>query len=62
MSRGRVKNRKKLFLIIGAVVVLAAVVAFTVAHNSQNVTTVQTGKVAKQDVAATVSASGAHSP
>jgi HlyD family secretion protein len=57
-----VKNRKKLFLIIGAVVVLAAVVAFTVAHNSQNVTTVQTGKVAKQDVAATVSASGEIKP
>jgi HlyD family secretion protein len=57
-----VKNRKKLFIIIGAVVVLAAVVAFTVAHNSQNVTTVQTGKVAKQDVAATVSASGEIKP
>jgi HlyD family secretion protein len=62
MSRGNVKNRKKLFLIIGAVVVLAAVVAFTVAHNGQNVTTVQTGKVGKQDVVSTVSASGEIKP
>jgi HlyD family secretion protein len=62
MSRGNVKNRKKLFLIIGGVVVLVAVVAFTVAHNGQNVTTVQTGKVGKQDVVSTVSASGEIKP
>ncbi len=62
MTRGNVKNRKKLFIIIGAVVVIVAVVAFTVAHNSGNVTAVQTGKVAKQDVTSTVSASGEIKP
>src|ERR1700747_308530 len=62
MSRGSVKSRKKLFIIIGAVVVLGCIVAFTVAHNGQNVTTVQTSKVAKQDVVSTVSASGEIKP
>jgi len=62
MSRGIVKNRKKLFIGIAVVIVLGAVIAFTVAHNSNNVTTVQTGKVAKQDVVSTVSASGEIKP
>ena len=62
MARGNVKNRKKLFIIIGVVVVLVAVVAFTVAHNSNNATVVQTGKVAKQDIVSTVSASGEIKP
>ncbi|MGZ4816346.1 MAG: efflux RND transporter periplasmic adaptor subunit, partial [Terriglobales bacterium] len=62
MTRGNVKNRKKLFIIIAAVVVVAAVVGFTVAHNGNNVTAVQSGKVAKQDVTSTVSASGEIKP
>jgi HlyD family secretion protein len=57
-----VKNRKKLLIIIGVVVVLAGVVTFTVMHNGSNVTPVQTGKVAKQDVTSAVSASGEIKP
>lgn len=62
MARGNVKNRKKLLIGIGAGVVVVAVVGFTVAHNGSNVTQVQTGKVAKQDVVSTVSASGEIKP
>lgn len=62
MARGTVKNRKKLFIIIGVVIFLVAVVGFTVAHNSNSATPVQTGKVAKQDVVSTVSASGEIKP
>ena len=62
MTRGIVKNRKKLFIVIAVVIVLAAVVGFTVVHNGSNVTAVQTGKVAKQDVTSTVSASGEIKP
>lgn len=56
------KNRKKLLIGIGVVVVLAAVVAITVVRSGKNVTTVQTGKVAKQDLNSTVSASGEIKP
>ncbi len=56
------KNRKKIFIGIAIVVVLAAVVGVTVVRSSNNVTTVQTGKVAKQDVISTVSASGEIKP
>jgi len=62
MSRGNVKSRKKIFIIIAVVVVLGAIVAFTVAHNSNTATAVQTAKVAKQDVVSTVSASGEIKP
>ena len=62
MTRGTVKNRKKLFIIIAVVVALGAAVAFTVAHNSNTATAVQTAKVAKQDVVSTVSASGEVKP
>jgi len=61
MARGNV-NRRKLFIIIAIVVIVVAVVGFTVAHNSKSVTAVQTGKVAKQDVTSTVSASGEIKP
>jgi HlyD family secretion protein len=57
-----VKNRKKLFIGIGVLVVIAAVVAITVLKSGQNVTTVQTGKVARQDLNSTVSASGEIKP
>ena len=56
------KNRKKLFIILGVVVILAAVVGFTVMNSGKNVTTVQTGKVGKQDLNSTVSASGEIKP
>jgi len=57
-----VKNRKKIAIIVAVVVVVIAIVGFTVAHNSNNVTQVQTGKVTKQDVTSTVSASGEIKP
>ena len=56
------KNRKKIAIIVAVVVVVIAIVGFTVAHNSNNVTQVQTGKVTKQDVTSTVSASGEIKP
>jgi len=62
MIRGNVKSRKKLFIVIAVVIVLGAVVAATVAHNSNSSTAVQTAKVAKQDVVSTVSASGEIKP
>ena len=61
-NRGNVKNRKKLIIGILAVVVVAAIVGFTVMNSNKNVTTVQTGKVAKQDLNSTVSASGEIKP
>jgi len=62
MIRGNVKNRKKLIIGIVVVVVVVAIIGFTVAHNGNNVTQVQTGKVGKQDVVSTVSASGEIKP
>lgn len=56
------KNRKKLLIGIAGVIVLAAVVGITVARSSNNVTTVQTAKVGRQDVVSTVSASGEIKP
>ncbi len=51
-------------IIIGSViaVVLIAIVAFTVTQGSRNAITVQTGQVAKQDLATVVSASGEIKP
>jgi HlyD family secretion protein len=57
-----VKNRKKLFIGIGVLVVIAAVVGFTVLKSGKNVTAVQTGKVTRQDLNSTVSASGEIKP
>jgi HlyD family secretion protein len=57
-----VKNRKKLIIGAVVVVVLIAVVVFTVMNSNKNVTTVQTGKVGKQDINSTVSASGEIKP
>ncbi len=52
------KKGKKIAIAIGVVVVLAAIVGFTVRQSAKNVTTVQTGKVQRQDLSSTVSASG----
>jgi HlyD family secretion protein len=57
-----VKNRKKLFIGLGVLIVVGAVIAFTVLRSGKNVTTVQTGKVARQDLNSTVSASGEIKP
>ena len=56
------KNRKKILIAVVVVVVVGAIVGFTVLRSGKNVTTVQTGKVAKQDLSATVSASGEIKP
>ena len=56
------KNRKKLFIGLGVLIVVGAVIAFTVLRSGKNVTTVQTGKVARQDLNSTVSASGEIKP
>jgi len=60
--RGNVKNRKKILIAVAVVVVIGAVIGLTVLNSGKNVTTVQTGKVAKQDLNATVSASGEIKP
>jgi HlyD family secretion protein len=57
-----VKNRKKLIIGVVVIIVVAAIVGFTVMNSNKNVTTVQTGKAAKQDLNSTVSASGEIKP
>jgi HlyD family secretion protein len=56
------KNWKKLALIIGAVVVLLAIVGFTVQQSRKGVVTVQTGKVVREDLTSVVTASGEIKP
>jgi HlyD family secretion protein len=53
---------KKIAIGIGAVVLLSAIVGFTVYQSHKNVVTVQTGKVQRQDLTALVSASGEVKP
>jgi HlyD family secretion protein len=57
-----VKNRKKILIAVAVGVIIGAVIGFTVLRSGKNVTTVQTGKVAKQDLSANVSASGEIKP
>src|SRR5580704_15595989 len=52
------KPWKKIAIGAGVVVVLAAIVGFTVYQSGKNVVTVQTGKVERQDLSSVVSASG----
>src|SRR5580704_9828870 len=52
------KPWKKIAIGAGVVVVLAAIVGFTVYQSGKNVVTVQTGKVQRQDLSSVVSASG----
>ena len=47
---------KKIALILGIVVLLGAIVGFTVNQSQKNVVTVQTGKVVKQDISSQVTA------
>jgi HlyD family secretion protein len=53
---------KKVAIGVGIAVVLAIIVGFTVHQSSKNVTTVQSGKVQREDLATVVSASGEIKP
>ncbi|HEV3315401.1 MAG TPA: efflux RND transporter periplasmic adaptor subunit [Candidatus Angelobacter sp.] len=55
-------SKKKIFLIIVIVVLLVAVVGFSLNQTQKNVVAVQTAKVARQDIASTVTASGEIKP
>src|SRR5438270_9639608 len=56
------KAWKKVAIGVGAVVLLAVIVGFTVHQSGKNVVTVQTGKTQRQDLATIVSASGEIKP
>src|SRR5271169_2501198 len=56
------KNWKKIALIVGAVVVLLAMVGFTVQQSRKGVVAVQTGKVVREDLSSVVTASGEIKP
>ena len=56
------KNWKKIALIVGGVVVLLAIVGFTVEQSRKGVVTVQTGKVVREDLTSVVTASGEIKP
>jgi HlyD family secretion protein len=56
------KNWKKIALIVGGVVVLLAIVGFTVQQSRKGVVEVQTGKVVKEDLTSVVTASGEIKP
>jgi HlyD family secretion protein len=53
---------KKIAIIAGVVILLGAIVGFTVNQSQKNVVTVQTGKVYKQDISSVVTASGQIKP
>src|SRR5256886_10655095 len=56
------KTWKKIAIITGVVVLLLAIVGFTVHQSHKNVVTVQTGKVQRLDLTSIVSASGEIKP
>ena len=56
------KKWKKIALIAGGVVVLLAIVGFTVEQSRKGVVAVQTGKVVREDITAVVTASGEIKP
>jgi HlyD family secretion protein len=58
MVTGAMKPWKKIAIGLGVVVLLAAIVGFTVHQSSKNVVTVQTGRAQRQDLSSVVSASG----
>lgn len=55
-------NAKKIVIIVGVIVLLGAIVGFTVNQSQKNVVTVQSGKVVKQDISSQVTASGQIKP
>jgi HlyD family secretion protein len=56
------KGWKKIALIAGGVVVLLAIVGFTVQQSRKGVVAVQTGKVVREDLTSVVTASGEIKP
>jgi HlyD family secretion protein len=56
------KTWKKIAIGVGLVVLVAAIIGFTVYQSHKNVVTVQTGKAQRQDLASVVSASGEIKP
>lgn len=56
------KTWKKTAIIVGVIIVLLAIVGFTVHQSHKNVVTVQTGKAQRLDLASVVSASGEIKP
>src|SRR5215472_2770901 len=55
-------SAKKIAIIVGVILLLGAVVGFTVNQTQKNVVAVQTGKVVRQDIASVVTASGEIKP
>jgi HlyD family secretion protein len=55
-------SAKKIAIIAGVIVLLGAVVGFTVNQSQRNVVAVQTGKVVRQDIVSVVTASGEIKP
>jgi HlyD family secretion protein len=55
-------NAKKIFIVLGIIVLLGAIVGFTVNQSQKNVVTVQSGKVVVQDITSQVTASGEIKP
>src|SRR5262249_5682382 len=53
---------KKIFIIVGIIILVGAIVGFTVNQTQKSVVTVQTGKVMKQDIVSQVTASGEIKP
>ena len=62
VERGTVKTGKKIAIVIGVLVVLGAIVGFTLHESNKGVVVVQTGKVVRQDLTSIVSASGEIKP
>ena len=53
---------KKILIVVGIIILVGAIVGFTVTQTQKNVVTVQTGKVMKQDITSLVTASGETKP
>jgi HlyD family secretion protein len=53
---------KKILIVVGLVILVGAIVGFTVNQTQKNVVTVQTGKVVKEDITSLVTASGEIKP
>ena len=56
------KTKKKIILIVVGVIVALAIVGFSVTQTQRNLVTVQSGKVVRQDITSTVTASGEIKP
>jgi HlyD family secretion protein len=62
VCRKVIMKAKKIGIIIGIILLLGAIVGFTVNQSQKNIVTVQTGKVIKQDIVSQVTASGQIKP